>query len=81
MNGFPESQTLITLHYFLYLVCNFKQHHDVSMDSGIVPYSKLKTVFPTYDVSMIVSFLKHLEFCHKVSDAEAAIIDGQQLES
>ena len=72
---------LSEINGILFAPAYFKQHHDVATDSGIVPYSKLKAVFPTYDVSMIVSFLEHLEFCHKVSNAEAAIIDGERFES
>ena len=72
---------LSEINGILFAPAYFKQHHDVATLSGIVPYSKLKAVFPTYDVSMIVSFLAHLEFCRKVSEVEAAIIDGQRFES
>lgn len=65
----------------LFAPAYFKQHHDVATQSGIVPYLKLKAVFPTYDVSMIVSFLAHLEFCRKVNESEAAVINGQRFET
>lgn len=65
----------------LFAPAYFKQHQHVSTPSGIVSFSKLKSVFPTYDTAMIISFLTHLEFCQRVTEREASLINGQRLES
>ena len=72
---------LSEINGILFAPAYFKQHHDVSTQSGIVSYSKLKAVFPTYDATMIINFLAHLEFCRKVTESEAAVINGQRFES
>ena len=43
---------------------------ELSSDSGIVPLSKLVSVFPKLHSDMITRFLCHLEFCHEVTDPE-----------
>ena len=65
----------------LFAPAYFKQHQHMSTPSGIVPFSKLKEAFPSYDASMIISFLMHLEFCQKVTECEASVISGQRLDA
>ena len=72
---------LSEINGILFAPVYFKQHQHVSTPSGIVSFSKLKAVFPTYDTAMIASFLSHLEFCHKVTESEASVISGQRFES
>ena len=49
----------------------FKEHHhNLSTNTGVVPVSKLTTVFPDLNSDMITQFLCHLEFCHEVTDQE-----------
>ena len=43
-----------------------KVHKNISSNTGVVPVSALKKVFPAYDTDMIVNFLLSLEFCHVV---------------
>ena len=38
------------------------------MSTGVVPHSKIKETFPTYDSEMITQFLTHLEFCQEIKD-------------
>ena len=77
-----NKEVLLTeINGILFAPAYFKQHQHVSTASGIVSFSKLKAVFPTYDSAMITSFLAHLEFCQKVTESEALIINGQRFES
>ena len=48
----------------------FKEHHNLSTDTGVVPVSKLAAVFSNLNSDMITRFLCHLEFCHEVTDPE-----------
>ena len=41
-----------------------------SSNTGIVHVSVLQELFPTYDTSMLIDFLKSMEFCHDVIDLE-----------
>ena len=56
---------------------NFKQHHNIANSTGIVPFSKIKKVFPERDPEMVVAFLQHLEFCQEISEAEVSLISSQ----
>ena len=58
---------------------NFKEHHDISSSTGVVPFSKIKQLFPSHSPEMIVSFLSHLEFCQQIAESEASVISGGQL--
>ena len=48
----------------------FKQHHDISNNTGVVPYSKIRDIFFKHNPQMIMDFLIHFEFCHKISESE-----------
>ena len=41
-----------------------------SSNTGIVHVSVLQELFPTYDTSVLIDFLKSMEFCHDVIDLE-----------
>ena len=58
---------------------NFKEHHDISSSTGVVPFSKIEQAFPSHSPEMIVSFLSHLEFCQQIAESEASVISGGQL--
>ena len=46
-----------------------------SSNTGIVHVSVLEKLFPTYDTSMLIDFLKSMEFCHVIdSDTLNAIV-------
>ena len=60
---------------------NFKQHHDISNSTGVVPFSKIAAAFPRHNPKMIISFLSHLEFCQQIAESEASAISGCQLGS
>ena len=49
-------------------------HKNISSNTGVVPVSALKKVFPAYDTDMIVNFLLSLEFCHVVDSSVLNII-------
>ena len=46
----------------------FRQHTQLSTNTGVVPRSKLADSFPGKDINIVIGFLNHLEFCHEVSD-------------
>ena len=39
-------------------------HQDFASNTGIVPTSVLKKIFPNHDIHMIIGFLTSLQFCH-----------------
>ena len=49
-------------------------HKNIASNTGVVPVSALKKVFPAYDTDMIVNFLLSLEFCHIVDSRVLNII-------
>ena len=53
---------------------NFKQHVNLASSNGVVPISKIYTHFPDLDPDMIVPFLCHLEFCHKIADSDVILL-------
>ena len=56
---------------------NFKQHHNIANSTGVVPFSKIREVFPERDLGMVVAFLQHLEFCQEISEAEVSLISRE----
>ena len=49
---------------------NFKQHHDIATSTGVVPKSKVASVFAEkYTIGMILSVLTLFEFCHEINDS------------
>ena len=56
---------------------NFKQHHKIANSTGVVPFSKIREVFPKRDPDMVVAFLQHLEFCQEISETEVSLISSQ----
>ena len=52
----------------------FKQYKNFATSTGVVPFSKIQSVFPNLDPDLIAEFLCHFEFCHEITDAE-----GKQL--
>ena len=48
----------------------FKQHQEISTNTGVVPLSKLAPLFPNVDVDVVTKFLCHLEFSQEIKDAE-----------
>ena len=53
---------------------NFKQHHKIANSTGVVPFSKIREVFPERDPDMVVTFLQHLEFCQEIPETEVSLI-------
>ena len=49
-------------------------HKNIASNTGVVPLSALKEVFPAYDADMIVNFLLSLEFCHVVDSGVLEMI-------
>ena len=46
---------------------NFKQHHDIASNTGIIIVSTLSQLFPQYSSEMLVLFLQYMELCQEVS--------------
>ena len=45
-----------------------RQYCNLASNTGIVPLTKLSAMFTKYDMDMLLGYLVHLEFCHKISD-------------
>ena len=59
----------------LFAPSHFKEYKpNMASNTGIVPVSVLKDVFPQYNVDMLVGFLKSLEFCHEIDKDTYTII-------
>ena len=56
---------------------NFKQHHNIANSTGVVPFSKVREVFPKRDPNLVVAFLRHLEFCQEISESEVSLITSR----
>ena len=55
------------IHGTLFAPRQFKEYRDIlASNTGIVPVSNLRKVFPNYDSKMLVGFLISLEFCRPV---------------
>ena len=52
----------------------FKNHHDISNSTGVVPLSNIRRLFPHHDPQMLIGFMMHLELCHEISTSEANLI-------
>ena len=52
----------------------FKQHHNIANSTGVVPFSKVRGVFPKQEPDLVVAFLLHLEFCQEISESEVSLI-------
>ena len=48
----------------------FKEHSEISTNTGVVPLSKLAPLFSNVDVDVVSRFLCHLEFCQEIKDAD-----------
>ena len=48
----------------------FKEHSEISTNTGVVPLCKLALLFPNVDIDVVTRYLCHLEFCHEIKDAD-----------
>ena len=59
----------------------FKEHQkSLSTSTGVVPLSKLASLFPNINSDMITQFLCHLEFCQEIEELKLAsllVAEGQ----
>ena len=56
---------------------SFKQYCQLATSTGVVPLDKIVKQFPTHDPDMLIGFLSHLEFCHKLSESEVQLIEAE----
>ena len=55
----------------------FKNYHDISNSTGVVPLSNIRRLFPHHDPQMLIGFMMHLELCHEISTSEANLISSE----
>ena len=48
---------------------HFKEHRDLASNTGIVPISNLRQLFPEYNSEMLIGFLTSLNFCRPVDQS------------
>ena len=62
-----EKETLLReVNGTLFAPQNFKQYHQVASNTGIVPITTLRELFPQYRSEMLVGCLESMELCHPV---------------
>ena len=71
---FDKASLLSQVNGVIFAPEGFKEHQDISTRSGLVPQSKLVSLFPNLNADMISQFLCHLEFCHEVTDEEVLFL-------
>ena len=49
---------------------DFKEHRGISSATGVVPVSRLTSLFSQFDPDLIIQCLVHLEFCQLIRDEE-----------
>ena len=60
---------LSTVNGSLFAPPNFRQHYkNISSSTGVVKSSTIAEMFPDYDISMLIGFLVHLEYCQQITD-------------
>ena len=65
-----KTETLLKeINGTLFAPDHFKEHRDLASNTGVVPVSKLRSVFPNYDSEMVVGFLKSLQFCRSLDQS------------
>ena len=58
---------------------DFEQHLAVETSTGVVPSSKLDSLFPDLDPNMVKQFLVYSELCQKIEDSETLkLIQGSE---
>ena len=71
-----------TVNGILFAPKDFKQHVQLDNNTGVVPLSKLQSLFPQLDFNMVKQFIVHYEFCQQIEDAETLqLIHGGSIES
>ena len=58
---------------------DFKQHCQLATSTGVVPQSKLETIFVKYDIQMLIKFLTYLELAVPIEDEEVIGLINQHL--
>ena len=62
-----ETKTLLNeIIGTLFAPNHFKEHRDLSSNTGIIPVSKLLEVFPKYNSDVLIGLLTSLDFCRLV---------------
>ena len=57
------------VHGTLFAPPHFRQHYEnLCTSTGVVTASTIASMFPQYDVTMLIGFLTHLEFCQELKD-------------
>ena len=56
----------------------FKMHRQLSSCTGVVPLSKIASIFSNYDPKMLSKFMSHFEFCHEINDQETLKLINEQ---
>jgi len=70
-----QKQTLLhEINGAIFAPKHFSQYRDLSWNTGVVPFSKLKNEFTDYVPNMVAEFLIHLEFCFKIEDHQTLVL-------
>ena len=64
-----KESLLSNVHGTLFTSTGFPRHRGIASDTGVITQSTLENIFPDYDISMLISFLKSLKFCIEINQA------------
>ena len=48
----------------------FRQHCKLASSTGVVPLSKFKKEFDSFDIEMLIAYMSHLELCFEILDEQ-----------
>jgi len=70
-----NSEALLSVTGTIFAPEDFRQHQDLATSTGVVPFARIvRHLPPDLDPNMIVDFLCHFEFCHKIADKVLSIL-------
>ena len=58
---------------------NFKCYCNISNNTGVVPLSNIRKIFPSYNHQMVADIMEHFEFCHEIKMSEAKLISDSEM--
>ena len=67
---FDKATLLSKVNGVIFAPEGFKEYQNLPSNTGVVPLSKLVSLFPDMNSDMIMRFLCHLEFCQEIVDSD-----------
>lgn len=71
---FDKATLLSKVNGVIFAPEGFKEYQNLPSNTGVVPLSKLVSLFPDLNSDMITRFLCHLEFCQEIVDSDLKLL-------